>query len=97
MMESMVDYILERGHQDFGEFSKKGEPDSKSTLFNHRKLLEHLFHNHETAASGIGNLKRISDLKLDEISGQLNYFSEKLHAELNKYFVFVTKEKFETR
>lgn len=29
--------------------------------------------------------KRISDLKIEEISGQLNYFSEKIHAELSKY------------
>lgn len=29
--------------------------------------------------------KRISDMKAEEITGQLNYFSEKIHAELSRY------------
>ena len=39
MMESMVDYVLERGNEHFGEFSQRGEADAKTALFNHRKLL----------------------------------------------------------
>lgn len=38
-MESMVDYVLERGNQHHGEFAKRGPADPNSALFNHRKLL----------------------------------------------------------
>ena len=80
----MVDYVLERGNQHYGEFSQRGEVDKSSALFNHRKLLEFLFQNNETSSGRLEKERRISDMKYEEISGQLNYFSEKLHAELNK-------------
>ena len=49
MIESLVDYVLERGNVDYGEFAPRQEMDQNSTLFNHRKLLQFLFENNETA------------------------------------------------
>lgn len=43
MMESLVDYVLERGHKDYGEFAPKGSADPASALHNNRKLLSFLF------------------------------------------------------
>ena len=59
--------------------------DPNSLMYNHRKLLAYLFQESEDASrnSGKGE-KRISDMKIEEISGQLNYFSEKIHAEISK-------------
>ena len=87
-MESLVDYVLERGNVDYGEFAPKREADQNSMMYNHRKLLTFLFEDPENIQYNIlkrrehdsTNQKRISDMKIEEISGQLNYFSEKVHA-----------------
>lgn len=43
MIESLVDYVLERGHLDYGEFTHREEVDPNTAMFNHRKLLAYLF------------------------------------------------------
>ena len=48
MIESLVDYVLERGNVDYGEFATRQEMNQNSALFNQRKLLEYLFTNSET-------------------------------------------------
>lgn len=63
MIESMVDYVLEKGNQHHGEFAPRGDADKNSALFNHRKLLENLFRDNETSSFRLENQKSISDLK----------------------------------
>lgn len=65
MMESLVDYVLERGNKHFGEFAHKADGEQKSALFNHRKLLEHLFQDNETSPFRMESQKRISDMKYE--------------------------------
>ena len=43
MMESLVDYVLERGHKDHGEFAQREPLEPSSALYNNRKLLTYLF------------------------------------------------------
>ncbi len=43
MIDSLVDYVLERGNKDYGEFAPRKQIDQNSALFNHRKMLEFLF------------------------------------------------------
>lgn len=43
MIESLVDYVLERGHIDYGEFAPREDMDPNAAVFNHRKLLAYLF------------------------------------------------------
>lgn len=61
----MVDYVLERGNQHYGEFAHKSEMNQNSALFNHRKLLEYLFQDNETSSFKLENQKRISDMKYE--------------------------------
>ena len=42
MLESLVDYVLERGHKDYGEFAPRENQDHGNALYNHRKLLAYL-------------------------------------------------------
>ena len=49
MIESLTDYVLERGNMDYGEFVTEREMNSKSAVFNHRKLISYLFENNETS------------------------------------------------
>jgi hypothetical protein len=42
-MESLVDYVLERGRLDYGEFAPRDTHDPSAALYNHRKLLAYLF------------------------------------------------------
>jgi hypothetical protein len=43
IIESLVDYVLERGRLDYGEFAPKDAHDPSAALYNHRKLLAYLF------------------------------------------------------
>ncbi len=43
MKQSMVDYVLERGNRDYGEFYRRSEQVEPSLRMNQRKLLEYLF------------------------------------------------------
>ncbi len=43
MIESLVDYVLERGRLDYGEFAPRDAQDPSTALYNHRKLLAYLF------------------------------------------------------
>lgn len=43
MIQSLVDYVLERGRIDYGEFAPKDSLDPSTALYNHRKLLAYLF------------------------------------------------------
>lgn len=43
MIESLVDYVLERGNKDYGEFAPRDNRDPSTNLYNHRKLLAYLF------------------------------------------------------
>ena len=43
MIESLVDYVLERGRLDYGEFAPRDAQDPSAALYNHRKLLAYLF------------------------------------------------------
>lgn len=43
MIESLVDYVLERGRIDYGEFAPRDAHDPSTALYNHRKLLAYLF------------------------------------------------------
>lgn len=47
MIESLVDYVLERGRRDYGEFAPREPQDPSAALFNHRKLLTYLFQEDE--------------------------------------------------
>ena len=49
MIESLVDYVLERGHKDYGEFAPREGHDPSSALYNHRKLLSYLFQEAESS------------------------------------------------
>lgn len=42
MIESLVDYVLERGRLDYGEFAPRDAQDPSAALYNHRKLLAYL-------------------------------------------------------
>jgi hypothetical protein len=42
MIESLVDYVLERGRIDYGEFAPRDAADPSTALYNHRKLLAYL-------------------------------------------------------
>lgn len=86
-MESMVDFVLERGNHKTGENSKNASTDPNAAIYNQRKILNHLFQDNETSQETLDNKRSISDLKYEEISGQLNYFAGKLHGELAKYLI----------
>ena len=87
-MESLVDFVLERGNHRSGDNSKNKPSDPNAALYNQRKILNHLFQDNETSQEALGNKRSISDLKYEEISGQLNYFAGKLHGELSKYLFY---------
>lgn len=95
MKQSMVDYVLERGNRDYGEFYRRSDQVEPSLKLNQRKLLEYLFNPEKSMKYQIApnrSLNRenpsqpsISELKHAEIVTQFNYVSEKLHTEMNKY------------